>query len=77
MSRVTITIPDRLLVQIDTLAQDDYTTRSDIIRQAMLFYMRSVGSSLSPDEFRQLLADMRRRKLKAHLNKVTNNRYNH
>ncbi len=37
---VNITLPEPLLKQIDALAKRDYTSRSDIIRQALLEKIR-------------------------------------
>ena len=37
---INITIPKELLVQVDNLAKQDYTSRSDIIRQALLDKLR-------------------------------------
>ena len=37
---VNITVPRELLKQVDALAKRDYTSRSDIIRQAMLEKIR-------------------------------------
>ncbi len=37
---VNITIPKALLKQVDALAKRDYTSRSDVIRQALLQRIR-------------------------------------
>jgi Arc/MetJ-type ribon-helix-helix transcriptional regulator len=37
---VNITVPKELLKQVDALAKRDYTSRSDIIRQALLDKIR-------------------------------------
>ncbi len=37
---VNITIPKELLEQVDALAKRDYTSRSDVIRQALLQRIR-------------------------------------
>jgi metal-responsive CopG/Arc/MetJ family transcriptional regulator len=37
---INITIPKELLVQVDNLAKQDFTSRSDIIRQALLDKLR-------------------------------------
>lgn len=37
---VNITVPKELLKQVDALAKRDYTSRSDIIRQALLAKIR-------------------------------------
>jgi len=39
---VSITLPQDLLAKIDGLAYRDYASRSDIIRQATLKYIREV-----------------------------------
>lgn len=71
MGRVNITIPDNLLLQVDEMATKDYTTRSDIIRQAVLFYMRSTASTLNKTEVESLFKNMKNRQLKAYLNNIT------
>lgn len=38
---VNITVPKELLKQVDALAKRDYTSRSDIIRQALLAKIRN------------------------------------
>ncbi len=38
---VNITIPKELLKRVDDLAKQDYTSRSDVIRQALLAKVRS------------------------------------
>lgn len=40
---VNLTIPSALLKQVDALAKRDYTSRSDIIRQALLDKVRKTG----------------------------------
>ncbi len=47
---VNITIPTALLKQVDALAKRDYTSRSDIIRQALLSKIRSFKAN-SLDEW--------------------------
>ncbi len=42
---ISLTLPEELLTQIDELAKRDYATRSDIIRQAALNYVRESGIS--------------------------------
>ncbi len=37
---INVTIPEELLKQVDALAVQDYTSRSDIIRQALLDKVR-------------------------------------
>lgn len=59
---VNITVPKALLKQVDALAKRDYTSRSDIIRQALLDKIRKTevdewGDSIS--ENWQTLVDFR------------------
>jgi metal-responsive CopG/Arc/MetJ family transcriptional regulator len=42
---INITIPKELLTKVDDLAKQDYTSRSDIIRQALLDKIRSTKKS--------------------------------
>lgn len=46
MARVTISMPDELLLSLDAAARDDGVSRSDIVREAASLYMaeRSVGA---------------------------------
>lgn len=37
--RVTVTLPETLLASLDSLAGDDETTRSDIVREAAVRYV--------------------------------------
>lgn len=43
-TRVTMTIPTGLLKTTDDLAKADYMTRSDVVRQALLEYVRKTDS---------------------------------
>lgn len=45
---INITVPKALLKQVDALAKRDYTSRSDIIRQALLDKIRRPATQ---DEF--------------------------
>lgn len=50
---ITLTLPEGLLVQIDVLAKKDFATRSDILRQAALAYVRQ--SDLVDEEVKKLV----------------------
>jgi Arc/MetJ-type ribon-helix-helix transcriptional regulator len=43
---INITVPKELLKQVDALAVQDYTSRSDIIRQALLEKLRRPSQQL-------------------------------
>ncbi len=47
---INITIPTELLKQVDALAKRDYTSRSDIIRQALLSKVRATQTDEWGDE---------------------------
>lgn len=70
MARINLTISDELLNHLDKIAQADYTSRSDIIRQAVLFYLRSTGETISRSDREALLRDMKSRRLQAYLHKA-------
>lgn len=68
--RTNITIAKPLLTLVDEAAQKEYTTRSDIIRTALLWYLRPQGRELErldPEEIYKLL---RQRHLKAGIKKM-------
>lgn len=68
--RINITVPKQLLHDIDQAAKQDYTTRSDIIRIAALWYLRPQGrelDKLDPDTIYNLL---RQRHMRAGVNKM-------
>ena len=43
-ARVTISLPDDLLAQLDAVAQDESLTRSDVVREAAAGYLASRAS---------------------------------
>ena len=43
MVRLMVSIPDGLLAMVDKAAAEDFATRSDIIRIALLWYLRPQG----------------------------------
>jgi hypothetical protein len=43
VKKISIALQPGLLKQVDALAKYDYTTRSDIIRQALLQYIRTLA----------------------------------
>lgn len=69
MVRITLSISPNLLERIDEAAEQDYTTRSDMIRMAVLWYLRPQGRELDqadPDvilktlQHRHALAEFRK-----------------
>lgn len=49
---ISLIVPVELLVQIDVLAKRNFMTRSDVLRQAALAYIRR--SDLDPEEVKRL-----------------------
>lgn len=62
MVRINISINEGLLALIDKAAAEDYTTRSDIIRQAALWYLRPQGRDLAETDPDIILKTLQRRK---------------
>lgn len=57
-TRVMLTIPAQLLERVDKAATEDYTSRSDVIRSALLWYLRPEGrvtDQLGPNEVYDLV----------------------
>ncbi len=77
-AKVNLSIPHGLLEQVDETAKREYTTRSDIIRQALLQYIwpagihgiyATRGKQASAMDLDDLLASLKKRQLQAHLKK--------
>lgn len=68
-TRINISMSHLLIDEIDKVAEAEYTTRSDIIRMAVLWYIRPQGRdhlSTSPE---QILRTLQRRLLMMQSNK--------
>lgn len=69
--RITLTIQPGLLDIVDEAAEKDFTTRSDIIRTALLWYLRPVGGR--PQEYgeeqEELYTLLRQRRARASFHK--------
>ena len=46
-SRVLISLPDKFLEEVDELAETEQRSRSELIREALRFYIRSNDSAKS------------------------------
>jgi metal-responsive CopG/Arc/MetJ family transcriptional regulator len=67
---INITIPIELLTQLDQVSLREYTTRSDIIRQAVLDYIRNlppVPRLMTEVEEEMIFNRVRNRRLKNYL----------
>jgi metal-responsive CopG/Arc/MetJ family transcriptional regulator len=67
MRRINISIPDGLLALIDEAAAKDFTSRSDIIRVAVLWYLRPQGRDLDQADPEVILKTLQHRKMRAAL----------
>jgi len=68
--RIMITIPDGLLDMVDKAAQEDYTTRSDVIRMAILWYLRPQGRDLAQADPDTILKTLQHRKARVGIKKM-------
>lgn len=68
--RIMITVPDGLLAMVDKAAEEDYTTRSDIIRMAILWYLRPQGRDLAQADPDTILKTLQHRKARVGIKKM-------
>ena len=68
--RINLTIPRPLLERVDQAATQDYTNRSEIIRQALLWYLRPQGRELDQTNPKVILATLKRRDAQTKLRKM-------
>ncbi len=68
--RITLTISKSLLKRVDEAARQDYTNRSDLIRQSLLWYLRPQGRDLDQANPEVIIKALQQRKAKAELNKI-------
>ena len=68
--RINLTISRALLRRVDDAANQDYTTRSDVIRTGLLWYLRPQGRELDQTDPETILKVLNQRKTKAALNKI-------
>jgi metal-responsive CopG/Arc/MetJ family transcriptional regulator len=69
-TRINISISKQLLHDIDKAAKQDYTTRSDIIRIAALWYLRPQGRELDKLDPETIYNVLRQRHMRAGVNKM-------
>ena len=67
--RMMISIPPGLMKLVDKAAAEDFTTRSDIIRAALVWYLRPEGHNPSQEDLEKMLKAQQQRKLRAALKK--------
>ena len=69
MTRINLSISQNVLEMVDTAAKHDFTTRSDVIRMAILWYLRPQGRDFAEADADEILHMLQRRKFKAALRK--------
>ncbi len=62
MVRIAISIPEGLLGLTDRAAEEDFTSRSDIIRAALVWYLQPQGRQLKQVDPEEILKTLKRRK---------------
>lgn len=68
--RISLTIPEGLLKKVDEAAKQDYTTRSDLIRVALLWYLRPQGRELDQTDPEVILRTLQQRHLHNEVKKM-------
>ncbi|MDB5170759.1 MAG: hypothetical protein JWO35_453 [Candidatus Saccharibacteria bacterium] len=69
-TRINLTISKQLLTEVDKAAEHDYTTRSDIIRTALLSYLRPQGRELDHLDPDTIYDALKRRHMLASVKKL-------
>lgn len=70
MTRINISISTGLLEMIDEAAASDFTSRSDIIRTGVLWYLRPQGRQLAEVDPETIIKTLRRRKMLVNARKL-------
>src|SRR5947207_1785613 len=63
--RISLTISPELVELVDKAAKQDYTTRSDIIRMSILWYLRPQGRELDQTDPDTIIKTLKPRKARA------------
>ena len=70
MTRISLSISEHLLELLDEAAEQDFTTRSDIIRAAVLWYLRPQGRDLAQSDPAEILKVLKHRDTRAKIRKL-------
>ncbi len=68
--QINLTIATGLLQQVDIAAEKDYTTRSDLIRTALLWYLRPQGRDLDQTDPEVILKTLQHRHSQVQMRKM-------
>jgi metal-responsive CopG/Arc/MetJ family transcriptional regulator len=69
-ARIMLTLPRQLLERLDEAAKQDYTTRSGLIRQALLWYLRPQGRQHDQSDPDAIYKTLQHRKQSKELKKL-------
>jgi len=70
MVRVNLSISEGILEMVDKAAAQDFTTRSDIIRMSVLWYLRPQGRDLDQADPDVIVKTLQHRKARASLKQL-------
>lgn len=70
MIRINISINEGLLKIVDEAAEKDYSSRSGVIRTALLWYLRPQGRDLNQVEPEVILQTLRQRKMRTGIRRM-------
>lgn len=70
MQRINLTISEGLLELVDKEAENDFTTRSDMIRTALLWYLRPQGRELDQTDPDTILKTLQQRHMRVEVKKM-------
>ena len=70
MTRISLSISPGILDLVDSAAKQDFTTRSDIIRMAILWYLRPQGRELDQTDPKIILKTLQHRQSRLALRKM-------
>lgn len=73
ITRINLSIPTGLLKLVDEAARQDFATRSDLIRQALIWYLRPQGRELDQADPEVILKTLQQRHLHNEVKKMLKN----
>jgi metal-responsive CopG/Arc/MetJ family transcriptional regulator len=68
--RITLTISEGLLELVDEAAEKEYASRSDVIRTALLWYLRPQGRDLAQTDPEVIFQVLKQRRARAAIRKL-------
>ena len=71
-TRIMISLPAGVITKLDEVARQDYTSRSDVIRMAILWYLRPQGRDFDQTDPEQILKTLQHRQARVSIRKMLN-----